>query len=71
MKDFQLVRYCGDGSAAPAMLRLWCLGWLDMLRGFIRVVSLGALDSDAKIWFLARTKLTTTRYEHAKDLPVL
>lgn len=53
------------------MFRLWCLGWLDMLRGFIRVVSFGALDSDAKIWFLARTKLTTTRYANAKDLPVL
>lgn len=56
MKDFQLVRYCADEATPTGMLWLWCLGWLDMLRGIIRVGSFGALDTDVKLWFLVRTK---------------
>lgn len=57
MKDFQIIRYCADEATIPGILRFWCLGWLDMLRGIIRVGSFGTLDTDAKLWFVQRNKL--------------
>lgn len=52
MKDFQLVRYYADEANGFGIFCLWCFGWLDLLRGVIRVASFGTLDTDAKIWLL-------------------
>jgi len=61
MKDFQLVRYCADEAAPLGIFSLWCLGWLDLLRGIIRVASFGTFDTDAKLWFQVRAKPTKLR----------
>ncbi len=61
MKDFQLVRYCADEATVLGTARFWLIGWLDILRGVIRVASFGTLDTDAKLWFLLNTKAKKPR----------
>lgn len=73
MKDFQLVRYCGDENTVMGLLYLWVLGWLGLFQGLIRICSAGTLDTDLKLWFVLRQDLTKKRYaaiQH-KDMSVL
>jgi len=61
MKDFQLVRYCADEATVLGIIRFWLIGWLDILRGVIRVGSFGTLDTDLKLWFELHTGIKKLR----------
>ena len=73
MRDFQLVRYCGDENTAVGLFHLWVLGWLSLFQGLIRICSAGTLDTDLKLWFVLRQDLKKKRYAsiHHKDMSVL
>lgn len=55
MKNFAMIRYTGDEVTISGLVQAWILGWADLARGLLRVMSLGLLDTDAKLWLKLRS----------------
>lgn len=51
-----MIRYTGDEMTVSGVALAWVFGWADLLRGFIRVISFGLLDSDLKLWLKTRLR---------------